>query len=372
MAQVFDIMVLGLGAHGSSALYHLAGTGRKVIGIDRFAPPHAFGSSHGESRIIRQAYHEDPVYVPFVKAAYPIWKELEQQSGLSLFLQTGGLMLGGPDASVIKGSILSAETYGIPYEVMDARALKDRFPAFRPSEGTVGVLEKEAGILFPERCIEAFLDQARLRGASLHLNEKVLAIDPSPDKIRITSDAGVYEVRRLIVSAGAWLNQLLPDLQLPLAVERQVLYWFRSEEVSRFAPGRMPIYIWEYHGGKMFYGIPDIGTGIKMALHHSGRSILPDELSQDVASAEIAAMQAIASRYLHFDPVFDRSAVCMYTNTPNERFIIDRHPAYRNLIVASPCSGHGFKFSSIVGRILRDLALDQETGFDLSPFSIGR
>lgn len=373
MSQAFDIMVVGLGANGSSALYHLSGSGKKIIGIDRFTPPHNYGSSHGESRIIRQAYYEDPIYVPLLKTAYELWEELERTSGKQLFVKTGGLMLGSEDAAVIAGSRLSAETHGIPYEYLDAAAIRQRFPAFAPFPDTVGLLEKKAGVLFPEECIKAFLTQSA--GTAIHYNEEVLQISPSADKVEVTTTAGKYTVGKLILTAGAWTSQLLPDLNLPLTVKRQALYWFKdagTEDHARFLPGNMPIYIWEYAPDKMFYGFPDLGTGIKIAPHHRGKSIQPDQLSQHVTREEIEEMEAITRKYLHIDPVFSRSAVCMYTNTPDGHFIIDFHPECKNIIIASPCSGHGFKFSSLTGKILSDLATGDHPGFDLTPFSLQR
>ncbi|HEY4208604.1 MAG TPA: N-methyl-L-tryptophan oxidase [Puia sp.] len=375
MAQVFDCMVVGLGANGSSTLYHLSGTGKKIIGIDRFKPPHTFGSSHGESRIIRQAYYEDPIYVPLLRAAYKEWEGMERTSGKKLFQKTGGLMLGYEDTAVVQGSRLSADTHHIPYEYLDASALRQRFPAFLPPDGTVGVLEKEAGILFPEECIRTFLDQAALKGAAIHYNEPVLKLTPTQRSIEVRTSKGHYSVASLVLSAGAWTNQLLPELKLPLTVKRQPLFWFangNAQHRRRFLPGQMPVYIWEYTAGKMFYGFPDLGTGIKIAPHHRGRTIDPDQLTQGVSREEIEEMEAITREYLDMSPVFQTSAVCMYTNTPDENFIIDRHPAFPNIIIASPCSGHGFKFSSLTGRILGDMALGNDTGFDLSPFSISR
>ncbi|HVU59111.1 MAG TPA: N-methyl-L-tryptophan oxidase [Puia sp.] len=375
MPQVFDCMVIGLGANGSSTLYHLSGTGKKIIGIDRFTPPHTHGSSHGESRIIRQAYYEDPIYVPLLKAAYKAWEKLEKRTGKKLFLKTGGLMLGDKDTAVVRGSKLSADTHDIPYEYLDAPTLRRRFPAFRPSNDTMGLLEKEAGILFPEECIRTFLDQAAAQGAAIHYNEPVMKITPTKNSIEITTAKGRYSVGSLILSAGAWTNQLLPGLQLPLTIKRQVLFWLDNntpKDHDRFLPANMPIYIWEYAAGKMFYGFPDLGTGIKIAPHHRGNTIDPDNLTQDVSQKEIEEIKDIAAGYLGISPVFKTSAVCMYTNAPDENFIIDHHPDFRNIIIASPCSGHGFKFSSLTGKLLSDMALGNDTGFDLSPFSISR
>jgi len=375
MDKIFDAIVIGLGANGSSALYHLSKNNKNILGIDRFTPPHSFGSSHGESRIIRQAYHENPMYVPFVKAAYNYWDEIEHESGESLFLKTGGLMLGTEHASVIKGSVLSAETFDIAYEYLTYRDLRKRFPAFKPSKDTVGLLEKNAGILFPEKCIATYLKQAQKNGAIINSNETVLSINPKKDNIEITTNKGTYLTEKLIVSAGAWINELLPELRLPLTVERQVLFWFRNNNPpfqANLLPLNLPIYIWEYLPDQMLYGFPDLGNGIKIAHHHAGDRINPNELNQFVSNKEKSSMQKLTSEYLNIDAIFNKSAVCMYTNTPDENFIIDYYPGNKNIIVASPCSGHGFKFSSFTGKLLADMVMDKLPELDISPFRIAR
>jgi sarcosine oxidase len=375
--ETFDVIVIGLGAHGSSALYHLTKTGQRVLGIDRYTPPHDHGSSHGQSRIIRQAYHENPVYVPFVKAAYTLWEEIERETGGKLLIETGGLLLGAENSTVVTGARLSADKHGIEYDYLDAREVKRRFPAFRPAEDTVAVWEKRAGILFPEECIRTHLKGAVANGASVRCDETVLAINPQAGGrvVDVTTSRGRYTAEKVIVSAGAWMGALLPELRLPLTIERQVVCWFgdKSPRVdSPLLPGNMPIYIWEYLPGKMFYGFPDLGQGIKIGFHHAGRLIRAGELRQDVSAEEIGQIEAIADTYLDIRPVFRASSVCMYTNTPDENFILDVYPGCERIFVASPCSGHGFKFSSVIGKILSEWASDRPTGFDLAPFSIGR
>ena len=375
MNKSFDVVVLGLGANGSSALYHLSKTGLKVFGIDQFKPPHTHGSSHGQSRIIRQAYHENPFYVPLVREAYNFWYEMEKTSGKKLFLKTGGIMLGNSNSAVVNGAKLSASTHNVPFEFLDNNSIKKRFPALQPSDNTVGVLEKEAGILFPEDCIETYLDQAHKNGASLQYNERVLKIIPFDDSVQIITDEAIYRTSKLIVSAGAWLNQLMPDLQLPLTIERQVLYWIKSSNPKSkeyFLPGNLPIYIWEYLPGKIFYGFPDLGDGIKIAFYHGGESVTPGTLMPAVSKDEIDNIMAIAEKYLNIQPEFNYSATCMYTNTPDANFIIDYHPQHKNIIIASPCSGHGFKFASLTGKLLCSMAIEEKIEFDLSPFSISR
>ena len=370
-SNTYDIITIGLGANGAATLYHLAKTDKRILGLDRFDPPHSKGSSHGESRIIRQAYHESPLYVPLVKAAYPLWAELEKATGKTLFQKTGGLLLGAPETMVVQGARLSALTHDIPFEWLDARAIHNRFPVFKPAPGTVGVLEKEAGILFPEECIRAFLGQAAKHGATIRTGETVLSIRPQSDSVTVITPTNTYHAEKCIVSVGAWLNTLLAELRLPLSIRRQPLFWFRNTN-GNFGPAKMPIFIWEYKKEKMFYGFPDLGNGVKLAPHHGGLPIDPDDLKNDPSPEEIDTIAGLAKEYFDFDPVFDHAAICMYTNTPDEHFIIDRHPLHPNIIVASPCSGHGFKFSPATGQILANLALDKKNDFDLSPFAIRR
>lgn len=373
MKATFDVVVLGLGANGSSAIYHLSKTGLAVLGIDRFTPPHSHGSSHGQSRIIRQAYHENPLYVPLVKEAYSLWGELEKTTGKTLLLRTGGIMLGNENSSVIKGAKLSAETHNVSSAYLDNNQIKNTFPALKPAADTVAVLDKGAGILFPERCIQTYLEEAQQAGASLHYNERVVRITPTENSIAIVTDKNTYQAAKLIISVGAWLPELMPELQLPLTIERQVLYWLKSKkQQSYFTPDALPIYIWEYAPGSIFYGFPDLGDGIKIAFYHGGNIIAPDALTPDVSQEEIASMMEVAETYLDIEAVFNYATTCMYTNTPDENFIIDFHPQYKNIIIASPCSGHGFKFASLTGKLLCDMAVGNPISFDLSPFRIAR
>ncbi|QNF34089.1 N-methyl-L-tryptophan oxidase [Adhaeribacter swui] len=371
MSSTFDVMVVGLGAAGSSALYHLSKTGKKVCGIDQFVPPHAQGSSHGQSRIIRQAYHEDPLYVPFIKRAYELWEEIEKESGKQLFLKTGGLMLGNSNAGVIKGAELSARTHDIPYTYLSNQEISTRFPAFKPDNDVVGVLEENAGILFPEDCIKTHLEVAALNGAEILKNVKVTTIHTHSDVVTVGTNQGKYLANKVIIATGPWISEFIPELNLPLTVERQVLYWFKTNEPS-IRLDNLPIYIWEYAPGKMFYGFPDLGDGIKVAHHHAGEPTSPDTLNRNISPEEISSMKNVISTYFNLNVEFNYGTVCMYTNTPDERFIIDYHPQHKNMIIASPCSGHGFKFASVTGKLLSQLALDEKPELDISLFSISR
>lgn len=375
MNKIFDVIVLGLGAHGSSTIYHLSKNDIKVCGIDKFVPPHAFGSSHGQSRIIRQAYHESPMYVPLVIEAYKLWSELEQASGKKLLLKTGGLILGNESSMVIKGAKLSAETHNVPYEYLNNKEIAKRFLALKPTESTVAVVEQSAGILFPEECIKTNLELANNNGALLLFGETVQSINVKKNSVEIVTDKGNYQTEKLIVSVGAWLNDLLPELQLPLNIKRQVVFWFKNEnkQMQEFIkPKHLPIFIWEYSSPHIFYGFPDLGNGIKIAPHHEGQPIHPDSLSKEVYENEIEQMKNILDEYFNVNTTFNFSDVCMYTNTPDEHFIIDYYPSNKNVIIASPCSGHGFKFSSVIGKMLCNMATEKPLQFDISPFKIDR
>lgn len=373
MNTKFDVIVLGLGANGSSATYHLSKNGVKVLGIDRFTPPHNHGSSHGQSRIIRQAYHESPMYVPFVKEAYKLWQELEQETGTKLLMQTGGIVLGNENAAVVRGAKLSAEMHNLPCEILNKNEIETRFPALKPAEDTIAVLDTTAGILFPEACIQTYLVEAQKAGAFLCCNEKVLRVVPGKDFVEIITNKNTYQAAKLVVSVGAWLTQLLPELHLPLTIERQVLYWFTDKRSNpNLRPNSLPIYIWEPSPDQVFYGFPDLGDGIKTAFHHNGNIIEPDALAQKVSKEEISSMKAVVQTHFKINAALNYAVTCMYTNTPDGDFIIDLHPQHENIVVASPCSGHGFKFASITGKILCDMATNRPVLLDLSSFSIDR
>ncbi|MBI3848916.1 MAG: N-methyl-L-tryptophan oxidase [Verrucomicrobia bacterium] len=370
MSNNFDVIVVGLGAMGSAAACHLAKRGKKILGLDRFTPPHAFGSSHGQTRIIREAYFEHPLYVPLIQRAYELWAELERQAGRPLFLQTGGLMIGQPDGVLVRGAKRSAEEHHLQHEMLTAHEVRLRFPVLTPSDDMVAVWEARAGILFPEACIEVHLAAARTRGARLHFAEQVLRWDACSSGVNVRTSRGEYQAERLILTAGSWINSLLPDLKLPFSVERQVLFWFEPRtQAAAFHPDRCPIHIWEHEPGEFFYGFPDLGNGVKVARHHQGERADPDKIRREVDAVEIESMQAVVRRFLpSATGPLRSSAVCMYTDTPDEHFFIDAHPAFPQVTIASPCSGHGFKFSCVIGEILADHILGDKSRFDLSLF----
>jgi sarcosine oxidase len=359
---------------GSAAAYHAAQAGRRLLGLDRFQPPHTFGSSHGLTRIIREAYFEHPLYVPLVQRAYQLWAGLEQKSGRRLLLQTGGVMIGPPQGVLVSGARRSAQEHRLAHEVLSATELRDRFPAFQPTEDMVAVWEPRAGILFPELAIETHLALAAQNGAALRFHEPILRWEPEGEGVRVFTDANTYHAHRLLLSAGPWMNSLVPGLQLPLSVERQVLCWFEPRShAKQFEPQHCPIYLWEYAPDRFFYGFPNLGDGVKVAVHHQGRTTQPDTVNREVGESDTEAVREVLLRFLPAAAGRLRSAiVCLYTNTPDEHFIIGPHPAHHQVIIASPCSGHGFKFSPVIGEIAAALLEGKEPQFDLNLFKPDR
>jgi sarcosine oxidase len=370
----YDVIIAGLGAMGSAAAYHLAASGQRVLGLDRFRPPHDLGSSHGRTRIIREAYFEHTLYVPLVRRAYELWAELEQRSGKRLFRQTGGLMIGPLDGALVRGARKSAEDHHLAYQMLSAAEVRQRFPALKPTEEMVAIWEPRAGILFPEVAIQAHLELASAAGATLLFDEPVLKWEVDPAGVRISTSKGSYRAQRLLISAGAWLSSLVPDLHLSLSVERQVLCWFEpTSQPELLKPERCPIFICEHAPSRFFYGFPDLGDGVKAAVHHEGQQTDPDRICRDVRTEDTEAVRALLARFLPGAAGPLRSAVvCMYTNTPDAHFILDRHPRCPEVVIASPCSGHGFKFSPVIGEMAAMLLADRMPRFDLSLFRSDR
>jgi sarcosine oxidase len=355
---------------GSAAAFHLARRGVPVVGFDRFAPPHTFGSSHGRTRIIREAYFEDPVYVPLVQRAYELWSDLERAAGTTLLLKTGGLMIGKPESEVVAGARRSAEQHALQHEVLSCAEVTRRFPCLRPEADMIAVYEPRAGILFPESCVRAHLELARSHGAEIHTHEPVLDWTADGTGVSVTTARASFRAEWLLISAGAWAPRLLADLAPPLTVERQVQFWFDPVQArASFAASRCPVHLWQFDGRQFLYGFPDLGEGVKVARHHRGVCADPDAVSREVDAEEIADMRGLIRRFLPGAGGDVRSAeVCLYTNTPDGHFWIDRHPAHANVLIASPCCGHGFKFASAVGEILADLATHRKESFELSRF----
>ena len=373
----YDVIVAGLGGMGSAAAYQLAARGKRVLGLEKFSPAHDRGSSHGRSRIIRQAYFEDPAYVPLLLRAYELWEQLERETNQDLMTLTGGLMIGRRASELVSGSVRSAEEHGLPYELLDAGEIRARFPALSPDPETVALYEKKAGFLRPEETVRAHLDRADSLGAELRFEEPVLSWEAPPAEVRVETPEGSYDAERLVITPGAWAPQLLSDLGLPLEVERQVMYWFEPKGgLEPFLPDRFPIFIWEPDDGNWFYGFPaqEDERGVKAAFYRAGGvPTSPETIDREVHGEEIDFVRTYLARYVPglAGRCLD-ARVCMYTNTPDLHFVISVHPDHPQVAIACGFSGHGYKFCSVVGEILADLVMDGTTSHPIDLFSPAR
>jgi sarcosine oxidase len=352
--HVYDAIVIGLGAHGSAAAYHLAKRGLDVLGFDRFARGHTLGSSGGRSRIIRLSYHEHPDYVPMLRRAWDLWRELERDSGETLLTQTGGLYLGPPEGELVSGALASARQHGLAHELLDAAEIRRRYPVFEIENDWIGLFDAQAGWLAPERCIETHLGMAERHGATLRFEEPINEWEHDGDGVRVTSASGTYRAKRLVFTAGAWMSRLLPDLAPHLWVERNVLFWFEPTS-QREAFADLPVYIVQ-EPERMFYGFPlDPDHGVKVAGLHFGDRVNPDTVERDVTARDEERVRAwLAKRMPLANGQRSLAKVCMYTNSPDGHFVIDRvHDA--PAVFASACSGHGFKFASAIGEMLANM-----------------
>jgi sarcosine oxidase len=371
---MYDAIVIGTGGVGSAAAYHLARRGAKVLGLDRFPPAHDRGSSHGETRIIRQAYFEHPDYVPLVLGAYDLWAELAQQQAEQLYYEVGLVQIGPPDGIVLPGVLESARQHGLSVEMLSASDIARRFPGFHADEAWQGVLEQRAGYLRVEACVLAHLAQAVQYGAELKSGITVRSWLPDGSGVRVETDAGEFKAARLIISAGPWASQLLADLKIPLVVRRAAQYWFAADAPEYAADKGCPTFLFETPEG-IFYGFPRIDElGVKTA-RHAGGPVVTDPLAVDreVDVNDERLVETFLTKHL---PDVSRRrthhAACMYTLTPDEHFIVDRHPAYPQVVFAAGLSGHGFKFTCVLGEALADLALDGQTRLPIGFLSCNR
>jgi sarcosine oxidase len=373
MADV-DVVVCGLGVMGSAAAYALARRGRRVLGLERFTPGHDRGSSHGATRIIRLAYFEHPSYVPLLRRAYALWRELEQASGRQLLHITGIAEIGPPDGALVTGTLASARLHGLRHEVVNASELMRRYPAFDAPAHYVAVLQPDGGFVEAEPSVLALLALARKSGAAIREGETIRAIEPRADGVRIVTDRATIEARAAVVAAGPWTNSLLPDRPVPLRVTRQAMGWFMPAEPAEFPAGRFPVFLIESRHG-IHYGFPPRdGSGVKVAKHHHrDETVRPDGYDKTVSSQDEAAIRAAVAEHLPGanGPLID-ARTCLYTMTPDGDFVVDRLPGAPQIVVVSACSGHGFKFAPVLGEIAADLTIDGATAHDISRFRIDR
>ena len=372
----FDVVVCGLGAMGSAAAYHLARRGKRVLGLERYAPGHDRGSSHGHTRIIRLGYFEHPAYVPLLRRELCAVARARDGFHRRLLQITGIAEIGLPAGKLVPATLACAHLHALPHEVLDARALMRRFPAFELPADYIAVMQPDGGYLQVEPAIEAQLALAMAAGAELRSGVTIRAIEPRAGHVRVLTDHGVFDAGAAIVTVGPWTRSLLPELRAPLRVTREVTGWFEMTNTGSFAASELPVFIIESRHG-LHYGIPpqpDACTGLKVAKHHHrDEAVDPDDYDRTVSVHDEKLIRAVMAD--HMPAANGRmlaAGTCLYTMTPDGDFVIDALPGAANVIVASPCSGHGFKFSPVVGEILADLATAGKTSHDIARFRLAR
>ena len=366
----FDAIVIGVGGMGSAAACELARRGRRVLALEQFALGHDRGSSHGHTRIIRRAYYEHPDYVPLVCRAFERWYDLEQRQGVHLLTESPCLSIGRHDSPMIAGVRASAQQHGLPVESVSSQDLHRHFPPFRFGEEYVGVLERSAGFLYVEDCVQAHVCEAVRLGAAVQDNEPVVSWQSDGREAIVETSAGRYSAARLIITAGPWAGQLLGEWGSPLRVMRQVVQWFGTSDPRSFRRDVFPLYIADTPRGH-FYGFPLLNAkGVKVAQHYGAPELSePAEVERTVLREDERRLRGFLDEYL---PAVDgpcrRASVCIYTLTPDRHFVIDLHPERANVALAAGFSGHGFKFASVVGEVLADLADNGRTDLPISMF----
>jgi sarcosine oxidase len=358
----YDVVVAGLGGFGSSAAAHLAGRGLRVLGLDPRPGAHAEGASHGESRIVRQVYFEGASYVPLLRRTYELWPDVRTPSDDPVMRTTGALFLGAPGTRVLAGSVDTAREWGLEHEVLDHAEVAARFPAMRPPEGTLGLYEPAGGWVGPEAAVAAHLRRAAASGAELRHDEAVTSWTADADGVRVRTSRGAVSAGALVLAPGRWTPPLLGDLTLPLVTERRVQHWYAPQDPAAFAPGTFPVWIWDLAGGTSLYGVPALADGLVKAAVHFSADRSPDTWSPDDVADTLARLMPSLGRDHR------REAECWYTLTPDEHFVIGPHPVSDRVLLACGFSGHGFKFTPVVGELLADLVVDGSTRYDLSLF----
>ncbi|MCX7622475.1 MAG: N-methyl-L-tryptophan oxidase [Thermomicrobium sp.] len=372
-AERFDVAVIGLGIMGAAAVSAVARRGYRVVGLEQYPPFHARGSSHGKTRIIREAYFESSEYVPLVQRSYQLWEELAERTGRRLLLVTGGVSIGRPDSPFITGARESAVRHGLAHELLDAREAEARFPALSLPEEFVALYEGRAGILFAEDCWRAFCEDAVLHGARLRFGCRVERFAADGSGVTIETADGVIAAERAVVTAGPWVPELLSELGLPLTVRRVLVIHVEPRERERFLPERLPICLLDVPEGE-YYGFPWLpDQGVKFGRHDDGETCTAETARRTVGEAEIEWMRSVLGRYLPLAP--DRlmmAVTCLYTMTPDAHFIVDRHPVWAQVAIGCGFSGHGFKFAPVIGEALADLALAGESHLPIGFLGLAR
>ena len=370
----YDAIVIGVGGVGSATTYYLARRGKRVLGLERFNIPHEMGSSHGHTRIIRLAYSEHPSYVHLLRRAYELWRDIQRRAGEQLLYTTGSIDAGPEDSWVFQGSWQSCKIHDLPHEVLNGAQVRQRFPGYQLPRDTLAVLQPEGGFLLPERCIVAYVMGAQASGAEIHGREQVLGWEPHAGGVRVRTEHATYEADRLVITAGAWAPHMLPFLTGLAVPERQVLAWLQPYNADLFLPGNFPVFNFLAEEGR-YYGFPIFSVpGFKFGrYHHLEEFTDAEEVEREPNERDEALLRQFAERYFPdgAGPTM-ALAVCMFTNTPDHHFLIDLHPEYPQVSFASACSGHGFKFVSVLGEVMADLADRGDTRHDISLFQLKR
>jgi sarcosine oxidase len=368
------VAVVGLGAIGSAAAHALAAAGHRVLGFDRWSPPHTHGSTHGESRITRATAWEGAQYVPLVRRANELWGALEQESDAALRAQCGGLFIGRPDEYHVAGSRDSAERTGLPYELLEGGEIVRRWPHLVVPDGMVGFVDPGAGVLYPERILRVLHRAATSHGAQLHFDEAVTSWRADGDGVCVSTARRTTHADRLILCTGAWMPEVLTPLGVSLTVERLTLHWFAERaDAPEFHAEDTPVLLLSDGHGHATAAFPTLGGCIKAAGHGSGEFATAESVDRDIRVTDIAPVEALVRRYLpHHLGAHQHSATCLYTNTPHGHFILDHHPEHPQIVLGSPCNGFGFKFASASGEILANLAVNAPLLVDATPWRLPR
>lgn len=374
MNSHYDVIIVGAGSMGMAAGYYLAREGVHVLLLDAFDPPHVHGSHHGDTRMIRHAYGEGRTYVPLALAADNLWRELESEAGIQLYHQTGVLGLGPKDSKFLAEELASARQFSLPLEVLNADEVKRRWAGFEIPDDFIGLLEPTSGLLLSEAAIRAYRQLALQSGAILLTNTPVQQIYYHPEGVTVATDKGAFHAEQLIVTAGAWIGKLLAELELPVQPIRKTVAWFEADS-SLYDYKHFPSFFFDLPNER-YYGFPSLNnSGVKLGRQDFGLPTDPDEVNREYGAFDTDASDLRKFMRQYLPKAANRvlkGAVCMITKTPDEHFILDQHPEYSHVTIASICSAHGFKFSSVIGNMLTRKVLDKEIGFDLAPFSIHR
>ena len=375
MPTTHDVIVVGVGAMGAAASWQLARRGVRILGIEQFGLVHSMGSSHGHTRMIRMAYYEHPDYVPLLRRAYELWDELEQDSNEKILHRTGGIYMGPPTGEVVAGTTAAAKLHNLPHQTLSHAELARQFPMFMLPAHFTGVWEPQAGFLLCEKAIALFARLALESGATLHAHETVRQIDLQNSHVTITTDRAAYQAEKLIICGGAWSAKLLANLNINLVVTRQALGWLWPQTPAAYALGKFPVWGIEQPDTSLAYGFPMLSDfpGLKIARHGQGPTTDPDTVNRNPTETDRAEVLNIAKQYLPTaaGPTL-ATKICLYTNSPDGHFIIDHHPASHRALIAAGFSGHGFKFATVIGQILADLATTHTTPLPANFLSLAR